>query len=192
MAKRTIQECDLTKQEYDPDETVIITIKKKGKSKGRSYDLSPDAAAKLEMQLVAGSDAELDSNWTFSPASQEETYTYTEFGEKPVEKTRAELENITYDDIDDDSRFVAAKKAELKEEGIINTEPREVVNSVFKGNGNCSHPNRGRVQMTMRGEERYAYTICKDCRAQLPYKKKSDQENYASAKLPADVRMKDI
>jgi len=187
MAKRTIQECDLTKQEYDPDETVTITIKKTGKGRGRSYDLSPDAAAKLEQQLVAGSDAVLEDDW--------------DFRSKPKPEPRARPERDEYirnrdfgddDENEDDSRFVAAKKAELKEEGIINTEPREVVNSVFKGNGNCSHPNRGRVQMTMRGEERYAYTICKDCRAQLPYKKKSDQENYASAKLPADVRMKDI
>ena len=32
MAKRVIQECDLTKQEYDPADTVIITIKKKDKT----------------------------------------------------------------------------------------------------------------------------------------------------------------
>ena len=188
MAKRTIQECDLTKQEYDPDETVSITIKKKGKGRGRTYDLSPEAASKLEQQLVAGSEAVLDPDWTFGSSPKR-----IRSQPSPVDEW-----NISGDDHqeepEDDSNFVAAKKAELKDQGVINKddEPREVENSVFKDSGNCAHMNRGPVQMTMRNNERYAYTICKDCGRQLPVKKRNDRDAYMSARLPSDVNMRDM
>ena len=89
MAKRIIQECDLTKQEYDPDETVTLVFKKKGKTNGRTYELSSSAATKLEQQLVAGKEAALEEGWGFTknnsrtPRSMEET---------PV-RTLGDLEN---------------------------------------------------------------------------------------------------
>ena len=69
MAKRIVQECDLTKTEIpEGDEIVTITIKRQGKKSGRSYELSSKAAAQLEQQLVAGKEAALDENWSFRNA----------------------------------------------------------------------------------------------------------------------------
>ena len=66
MAKRTIIECDLCKNEYDPEEGYIISVKKKGKQRGNNFDLCPSCAEKIQTQLVAKSSESLNTNWSFN------------------------------------------------------------------------------------------------------------------------------
>jgi len=195
MAKRVIQECDLTKQEYDPEETVIITIKKKGKTKGRSYDLSPEAAAKLEQQLVADSGAELDEGWHFANGLAEN---------QPVDLSPRQPDKApvstgtTFEEVAaaTDEKMIAEKRASLKEAGVDeddreeeNPEPERALGSV-DGNG-CKHLNKGRIQTTLRKGKRHAYRVCRDCGAQIPEMTKAEKQDYMSGKLPADVNLKD-
>jgi len=188
MAKRVIQECDLTKQEYDPEETVIITIKKKGKAKGRSYDLSPDAAARLEQQLVAGNDAALESYWSFSSHTKKAT-------------GRRTLEDLEEEEPEGDARVVAEKKRELREAGVLEDEsPREVptdgpvgkVLGVPKSKCPTRHMNKGRIQTTMRDGRRYAYRVCPDCQTRIPEKTADDKLAYRNQKIPKGVNVRDL
>jgi hypothetical protein len=180
MAKRVIQECDLTKQEYDPDETVIITIKKKGKTKGRTYDLSPSAAAKLEQQLVAGSDAALGNDWAFFKV--------------PSSPTPPQLDNNTVfgdqanDGIEDDSDFVAAKKKELRQEGIIGSEEEErelatgpVSEAVGAVQSKCSHLNKSGIKVS---SDHKKYRTCNSCNKTILEHSSKDRQDYMNTKAP--------
>lgn len=180
MARRVIQECDLTKQEYDPDETVTISIKKKGKSKARTYDLSPSAAAKLEQQLVAGPDASLAEGWSF-------------FSLLPMPKTHR-IDGDTFvgasneDGIEDDTAFVVKKKSELREEGIIGSEAEERDlngGAVSKAMGvtrrNCSHMNKSGIKVT---SDHKKYRTCRDCGKALIVQSTKERTAYLTDKLP--------
>lgn len=191
MAKRVIQECDLTKQEYDPDETVIITIKKKGKTKGRSYDLSPEAAAKLEQQLVADSGAELDEGWYFANGLAEN---------QPVDLTPREPDKApgtTFEEVAaaTDEKMIAEKRAALKESGVTEDD-REEDSTPERALGTqsengCKHLNKGRIQTTLRKGKRFAYRQCRDCNEKVPEMTKAEKQDYMSGKLPADIQLKD-
>lgn len=188
MGKRVIIECDLTKQEYDPDGTVTLVFKRAGKKAGRTYELSPDAAAKLEQQLVAG--PKLPSNWIFAGFAEPES--------APRARPKRTLEDLE-NEPEDDSSFVAAKKAELKEAGVIQETPREepteiVVSEALgapKGS-KCSHLNKGRVQTTLKGGKRFAFRTCKECRAKIPMATVEEKEAFMNGKLDSDVRMRDL
>ena len=180
MAKRVIQECDLTKQEYDPDETVVITIKKKGKTKGRTYDLSPNAAAKLEQQLVAGSDAVLGDDWAFFRASPQSV---------PSRLRGDTLIGSKADDgIEDDSSFVAAKKAKLREEGVIGDEARKditgpVSEAIGVIQGNCSHINKSGIQVS---EDHKKYRTCNSCDKVILEHSPKDRQAYMNTTKQKD------
>ncbi|MCI0559952.1 MAG: hypothetical protein MN733_15785, partial [Nitrososphaera sp.] len=120
MAKRVIQECDLTKQEYDPEETVTLVIKKKGKQSGRTYELSPSAAAKLEQQLVAGKESILPDDWQFGGTSRRASAETSSDSRR-----RRTLGDLEAEDEQDDTKFVAKKKAELREAGVIKPEEEQ-------------------------------------------------------------------
>lgn len=190
MGKRVIIECDLTKQEYDPDGTVTLVLKRAGKKAGRTYELSPDAAAKLEQQLVAGPEAKLPVDWKFIGASVSESH--------PRARPKRTLEDLE-NEPEDDSSFVAAKKAELKEAGVIQETPREepaeiVVSEALgapKGS-KCPHLNKGRVQTTLKGGKRFAFRTCKECRAKIPMATVEEKEAFMNGKLDSDVRMRDL
>jgi hypothetical protein len=178
MAKRVIQECDLTKQEYDPEETVSITIKKKGKTKGRTYDLSPNAAAKLEQQLVAGSDAALGNDWAFFQMLP--TSTPSRLRGDTIIGSQAD------DGIEDDSSFVAAKKAELRKEGILDEEVREditgpVSEAVGVIQGNCSHINKSGIQVSA---DHKKYRTCNACDKVILEHSSKDRQAYMNTKAP--------
>jgi hypothetical protein len=188
MAKRVIQECDLTKQEYDPDETVVITIKKKGKRQGRSYDLSPDAASKLEQQLVAGNEATLPEGWGFASAQPTQ---------KNKRRTLEDLENEDEDE-EDDSGFVANKKAELRDQGVIGDddeerEPNTALGQALGASGQkCRHINKSRIQTAMRKGKRYAYRTCNDCHKTIEEMTAENRRQYMTGKPPKGVKIKDI
>lgn len=185
MAKRVIQECDLTKQEYDPDQTVVLIIKKKGKKVGRTYELSPDAAAKLEQQLVAG--IKLEKHWSFS--NQPSFPVPRSIDPIAVIGSSATTTIPTWDETqDNDSQWVEQKKAFLKEEGII---PESGPPEQASPPGACVHMNKGPVRTTMRNGEQYAYRLCKQCGKQIAEHKREDTKAYISQTPPPDVNLKD-
>jgi hypothetical protein len=189
MAKRVVQECDLTKQEYDPEETVTITFKYKGKARGRSYDLSPAAAAKLEQQLVGGS--KLPEDWGFVGQ------TTTAQGRKAAR---------TLGDLDDaaagEEQTIADKKSELRAAGVIPEqseakapEPEiSEVTEVVGGRKDCSHMNKGRIQTTLRDGKRFIFRLCTECRARIPEMSKASKESYLSGKISKgdDINIRDL
>ncbi len=185
MGKKQITYCDLTKQEIeDEDSLVIITIKKKGKTKGRSYDLSPDAAAKLEQQLVAGSDATLPEDWSFMsvPAAR-----------SARGRTLEDLEN----EPEDDAKFVAAKRRELREAGVIGDEsPEEPTEApvIDTTTSKCPtrHMNKGRIQTTMKNGNRFIYRLCADCRKRIPEKTAGQKESYQNQKPEEGVNVREL
>lgn len=172
MAKRVIQECDLTKQEYDPDETVKITIKRKNKGAGRVYELSPAAASKLEQQLVAGPEAMLPNDWSFGYS-------------KPDAKTE---EPQTLADFDDD-QLVASKKSELREAGILREEEETTERTAVNDSG-CTHMNKGRIMTTLQDNKRFVYRKCKNCNARVPEMTAEQRQQYMNGKVDPDVRIK--
>jgi hypothetical protein len=186
MAKRVIQECDLTKQEYDPDETVVLVIKKKGKQTGRTYELSSSAATKLEQQLVAGKEAALDENWNFSVSNKPIRAT-----NKPTTRTLADLES--------EEQIIANKQAELRQAGIIEAEREAPEKPVLSGvietpvNSNgCRHLNKSRIQTTLKGGKRFAFRTCADCRIKIPEMTIDEKKAFMSGKPDPDVNMRDL
>lgn len=177
MARRVVQECDLTKQEYDPAETVTLVIKKSGKKTGRTYELSAEAASKLEQQLVSGN--KLPTNWSFSGMADVKT--------SNTVKTLADLDT-------DDDKFVAEKKRTMSDEGV-DIEPREkaegqaeILPELAGDGSDCLHINKTGIQLTMKGGKRQFYRVCRDCRTRLPEKTKNERVAYLEAKAPADTR----
>lgn len=172
MARRTIQECDLTKAEYDPDLTVTITIKKPGKGRGRSYDLSPEAAAKLEQQLV--SNHELHPHWSFGYASPD---------------TEPKEPRSTSSGETDDDKMVAKKKAQLEEMGVdIKEVTIPKTTSEQKG---CTHINKTAISFARKDGNPFAYRTCKECDLILPEKTAKGKKSYLSQALPEGVNLGD-
>lgn len=66
MARRTIVECDLCKQEVEDDGGLLkITIKKPKAKTGNAFEICPSCAEKVQTQLVASSDKRLNPEWAF-------------------------------------------------------------------------------------------------------------------------------
>lgn len=182
MARRVVQECDLTKQEYDPDETVTLVIKRSGKKAGRTYELSADAAAKLEQQLVSSN--KLPEGWGFIGGSTRE--------DGSGKRTLADLD--TDSPRSDDANFVAAKKREMEAEGV-DTEPRKkqedqpiVLPGMAVDGSDCLHINKGPIQTTMNQGKRHIYRTCRDCRKRISEKTVEEKAAFLGAKAPADTR----
>lgn len=175
MAKRVVQECDLTKQEYDPSETVTLVIKRAGKKAGRTYELSAEAASKLEQQLVAG--LKLDTNWGFS-SSQGST--------RSTAKTLGDLEDESEAEIESDEAFIAEKISQRR--AIAETDEGDELAEAIKPEGGCYHMNKGPIQTTMRAGKRQIYRVCRECRERIPEKRKDDKSKFMNAKAPADSR----
>jgi len=175
MARRVVQECDLTKQEYDPADTVTLVIKKSGKKTGRTYELSAAAAAKLEQQLVSGD--LLPEGWDFVGGARQS------HSENPGQRTLADLD-------EDDASFVAAKKREM-----IDTSPREISEDqdiILPGmavdGSKCLHINKSPISITMENGKRHIYRTCRDCRKRINEKTVEEKAAFLGAKAPADTR----
>lgn len=177
MAKRIVQECDLTKAEYDPAETVTLIIKKNGKKTGRTYELSSQAAAKLEQQLVSGS--KLPDDWSFVDRGTNKI-------SRRIISTEENLEPETQEQSDEE--LIAAKHAARVEAQDNNIEPDPVP---LMDPNVCLHRNKSRTHMKMDGEKRVAYKICKDCRNVVPVHKRDERVDYATSKVPSDINLKD-
>lgn len=181
MAKRVVQECDLTKQEYDPSETVTLVIKRAGKKAGRTYELSGEAASKLEQQLVAG--VKLDTNWGFSSGQGSSRPT----GSAP--RTLGDLEDETgfEPEVENDEAFIAEKMSQRKAVAQTTEESAETETTAVS-EGGCYHMNKGPIQTTMRAGKRQIYRVCRECRERIPEKRKDDKSKFMNAKAPADSR----
>lgn len=189
MARRIIHECDLTKQEFNPDEdqVFILRIAKKGKRDPMKYELSAAAAEKLLAQLNGS--VGLPEDWSFA---------------RPIAAS-PQREHVTLGDLEDDpdsdARFVSEKKAQLREAGIIEEESsREMPEETITGNtfgmskSKCPtrHMNKGRIQTTMRDGHRFIYRVCSDCRQRIPEKTADDKKSYRNQKTPKGVNVRDI
>jgi len=183
MAKRIIHECDLTKREYDPEDTVKITITRKSK-KGRAYEISSDAAEMLEKQLVAGE--ELVEGWDFHGVEQ--IYSPQEVSPAPRQETKfiAEEEDSELKAILEKKRRIQANDEEehpkraAKKEDWSDYQPKRRL-------GDCMHMNKGGIQF----KDDAAYRVCKNCGAKVPEKKRTEQSEYMGAKPAAGTKLKD-
>lgn len=187
MARRIVQECDLTKQEYDPAETVTLVIKKSGKKTGRTYELSAAAAARLEQQLVSGN--KLPEGWSFSGSNIRHGRSDSENEDGPTKRTLADLERGA------DATFVATKKQEMVAEGV-DISPREKSDDqptilpeieYVDGSG-CMHINKGPIQTTMKNDKRHIYRTCRDCRKRISEKTVEEKAAFINAKASAGIR----
>jgi len=191
-AKRIVIECDLTKQEYDPDETVTITFKHKGKARGRSYDLSAAAAAKLEQQLVGG--PKLNAEWGFYA----QTESVTRQGRPRPARTVGDLDTES----GEAEKTIADKKAELREAGVIPADaankPQEAevseVTEIVGGKKDCLHMNKGRIQTTLRDGKRFIFRLCTECRARIPEMPLATKAAYLDGKVNKadDVNIREL
>jgi hypothetical protein len=164
MGKRTIQECDFCKEEYDPDNTHQLTFKKPGKRVGNKFELCGACASKIQQQLV--SDKPLPK-------------------EKDVSSRRQELNEVAEDH--DDDVFVRQKKQELKDR---NGDDHVVETTVsHEDDGKCIHRNKGRVTMGEIGNgQKGWFHRCKDCGTKLPVHSAEEKAAYMNAKAPAGTR----
>jgi hypothetical protein len=202
MAKRVVQECDLCKGEYDPDDTHIISVKKKGKQKAHTYDLCPECAEKIQQQLVAKSSDVLPEEWEFCSPNSARTNEQegrlrravglAEADEAPVRGSRRA--EITAQQEDDDmiARKEDERRAALAEAGHPEEEqeePREVpyetVEPAPLDDGSCAHMNRGRIQV-VRGQ---FVQECRDCGETLEPNSSSERAAYMGAKPGTGVTL---
>lgn len=183
MAKRTIHECDLTKQEFDPDQEKVFTISvaKKGQKGPMKYEICAAAAEKLLAQL--NSSEQLDENWSFSSKPKQVS--------RGRSTTFEDLEQDTEDDSQDDTKFVARKRAELVEAGIVETEPRKA-KAKTKDGVRCTHLNKGRIETTLKNKKRFAFRACRECGEKIEEQTASDRKSYMGGKPPAGVKLRDL
>jgi len=202
MAKRTIIECDLTKQEIGDDDTVFtLKVAKKGTRTNMTYELSSAAAEALLAQLNGRK--ELREGWQFSSPGDMPVRPPGVRDGTPRRRTLGDLDDEGDDEEEpeDDSRFVAEKKASLREAGVLDEESDEteerqqdgpVAKAVGANRDKCIHMNKGRVQVTMRGGKRYVYRKCADCREDIPEMTSEARQQYMSGKAPKGVRIRDL
>jgi len=194
MGKRIIHECDLTKQEFNPDEDQIFTlsIAKKGRKAPMKYELSASAAERLLAQLNGSK--ELDADWRFA---REEPDAMPEEGSTGP-RTLGDLE-YEQEESEDDSHFVASKKAELREAGILEGEREEPEESTIgkalgaaQVNNGCAHLNKGPIQTTLKNKKRFIFRVCRECRQQIPEMTAAEREQYLRGKTPEGVHQRDL
>lgn len=182
MSKKSIIICDLSKQEIsDEDAMVTITIKAVGKKVGRSYDLSAESAAKLEQQLVGTN--KLSNNWGFTSRASGKNDSRGEAGSK-VSAEEPEIIDID-NEIPQDEVFIAEKKSQREHNPpTVSPQPPSSDFSKTLGDGtDCLHMNKGRLKLTIRDKERYAYKICKDCKRQIPEKSLDEKSKFLNTKV---------
>lgn len=174
------------KTEYDPDETVTITIKQKGKRKGRSYDLCPEAAEALEQALVS-----------------KKPHTVVVRGKKITEEVVRTAEMMySDDDLPDDDAFISEKMAQRAAENGDDTPPKSdmeveaaservaVGGGMTEDGAQCMHPNKTPPRnRTVKGKKGF-WHVCKDCGALIKPISAKSREEYHRAKPPNGVNIK--
>ena len=200
MAKRTIYECDLSKEEFDPDEAVIISFKKKGKRTASTFELSPRSAEKLLTQL--NGNRELPEDWDF--VSQFTGPTVDLSPEESYQSPSERRETLAQDVDDAELHALEQRKVHRRadaearrdenemsdEEEFEAASPSIVGPATVKPSGDgCPHMNRTRVNLTMRHKKRYAYRTCKDCGVELPESTLAEREGTKSIKAPGGSRV---
>lgn len=179
MASRTIQECDLSKTEYDPDSTVTIVFKRKGK-RGRQYDLSAESAEALEQAFV-GTEAHKVVPVQRMSGHQQDTSS----------ESRPDTENkqtVGDFDIDNDDALIVEKERERKEfNATLKNAPAEVVAyqaAVTKEQDRCVHANKTPKRPKTVGKKRGFYQECKDCGKIIKARSMKSQRAYLAAQAP--------
>lgn len=155
MARRIINECDLTKKEYDPADTVQITIKA-GKKKGRTYELSPEAAEVLERALVSR-EAHMIVPQGYSPDYIEE-----------------EKKSPPQDEDDENEILIREKEVRNHDDW-----PETIETS---SSDECSHPNKSRPTLRTVEGKKDLYRKCNDCGEFLIYSTLKEKDAFMRAK----------
>ena len=187
MAKRIIHECDLTKQEFNPDEDTVFTLSivKKGRKSPMKFEVCASAAEKLLAQL--NGKGELPEDWSFARNVP---------SRRAVVSEELDIGSNMDDGIDDDSNFVARKKAELREEGIIGNEEEEreleggaISQALGAKQENCVHMNKSGIKVT---SDHKKYRTCNACGKAIPEQSSGDRTAYLSATPPKGVNIRDL
>lgn len=170
MGKRTIIECDLTKQEIsEEDDVFTLKIAKKGKRTNMTYELCGQAAEKLLAQL--NSSNELPMDWDFTKRSR------TESSSSRSHQTLEDLEE----------EMIAEKRRSLSEETRADR-----VAPLLESESNCRHMNKGRIQATVKDGKRFIYRVCNLCRARIPESTAESREEYLNGNLPSDINLRSL
>lgn len=182
MGHKKIVFCDLTKLEVSADTPLVsITIKIPGKKTGRTYELSPESAAKLEQQLV--SDNKLATDWQFANSKIIDTSLQTRPPFSASKRTLADL------DTDENDSIAAKAHLEHIEEEAIEETPEEPVDlGLAVDNSGCLHANKGPVSVGMKNGKRFIYKQCKKCRRRIPERSKKERDAFITATPPEDSR----
>jgi hypothetical protein len=191
MAKRIIQECDLCKGEYDPDNTHSIAVKKKGKAKANSYELCPNCAEKIQQQLVAKSSDALPEGWQFG-VQVLRVDSDIQTTNAPRGSRREEITTLQQDDNDLIARKEAERTAALAEAGHALPEkaeaaevPYETVEPTPLDDGGCPHMNRGPIR-PINGQ---FLQECRDCGVSLTPNTSVERGSYMTAKPGKGVNL---
>lgn len=192
MASRTIQECDLYKTEYDPEGTVTVTFKIKGKRKGQSYDLSPEAAEALQKAMVSRTAHHIVA--ASKPRGKPAT---------PNGQSRALGDVFDEDGLPDDDEFVSQKMAQRKLHGDPDTPPpttpeteTEVASEritvgggTTEDGGKCRHINKTPPRQRVVGGKNGFWHVCKDCQTLIKPVASKSRATYHGATAPKGVNI---
>jgi hypothetical protein len=194
MAKRTIHECDLTKQEMDPEDSFVLVLKKRGKrTKGSEFEISASSAELLLQQL--NSNYRLPQGWSFATIK------------RPVNIPPDSLEDIEVEDLQP-LQTAPEVRADLQREPtdeelageperweVARAENRDTSHTisgpetVAPEGDECIHMNKGRVHLGMKGGRRDAYRLCKDCGAKVPELRQQTRSRLTNVSAPDGTRV---
>ncbi len=182
MASRTIQECDLSKTEYDPDSTVTIVFKRKGK-RGRQYDLSAESAETLEQAFVSTEAHKIVPVQRMSGHRQDGSSE-----SRPDTEDLSTKRTVGDFDIDSDDALIAEKERGRKEfNETLENHPEEIITvqpPVTEEQERCLHANKTPKRPKTVGKKRGFYQECKDCGKLIKARSMKSQRAYLAAQAP--------
>lgn len=167
MAKRFVETCDYCKQEAELSGSIEI---KKGKKKGRAYELCMTCAEELEQRLVA---TELSLPRKKAQASRE------------IENPEEDDDTLTLDD--GSTKDIPERDNDEQEEENDPPLHRNLPKGVDKNGNDCIHLNRNPPRLSAK-TKKITY-FCRDCGKNLPYMSAKEKAEALSGKLPAGTRL---
>ena len=176
--KKTVNLCDLCKEDFDESSSSKIVIKKGDKKDNHKFDICPSCIEKLETQLV--SNQKLSQKWNFV-----NTVLELEIPERSIR--RQNLESLDNDDLLINEKEEARIEA-LKEVPEIRDRITHSDNIVPFDKTNCSHVNKSREMLgtivkSDGSKKKGFYRRCTNCGEQLPCPTMEEKANYMNAKL---------
>lgn len=177
MARRIVNECDLSKREFDAKNAVTISLKSKNK-KSRSYELSPESAEALEKALVSR------ESHSIIPEDPQRLYRESE------QKTNKQPQTVG-DLMEEDDDALVARKQKEREDFRKELPETDKDNSKESAKKTCSHMNKSRPTIATKKGKRGFWVKCLDCGIERPAASVSDREAFMSEDVPEGVRVKE-